>query len=87
MDIESIKQDIERNRLLKGIILASLALTLIFIYGLYKGSGVLTTRFQRGYVIRRALHEGKHVRQHPHNRQGLKTYTGLPRWNLGCQTT
>jgi hypothetical protein len=32
MDIESIKQDIERNRLLKGIILASLALALIFYF-------------------------------------------------------
>jgi hypothetical protein len=42
MDIESIKQDIERNRLLKGIILASLALALILLFYclFYKGSGV-----------------------------------------------
>lgn len=72
MDIESIKQDIERNRLLKGIILASLALALIFYFMAFftRGAEFDDTFLKRGYVIRRALHGEKHVRQHPHNRQG-----------------
>ena len=68
MDIESMKQGIEGNRLLKGIILAFCGGIMLYFIVFSQEERSLTTRFSKKRLCHRTRKTGKHVRQHPHNR-------------------